>query len=239
MAYKVGTGDIIGYSHDRRDETATPLVGAHRCPKGNPLLVKPQLGSVKSTAYDLPENFQFTYGMAQERDGLTAGTVISNWAQHAGTKNKLPARDFTALNKAAIIEGNLNASAIRQYTKTHDIRVQLGGEQKQAPLPIDEDTTFGKGVRPGTPFNDLLSHAHRYDWVMGGPLAENVNEERKPQKPQPTKASQAHAAGAEARATLGKTAQLGFSQPQSVEGMWKMKKFSNVSSKVGKQGHGV
>ena len=34
-------------------------------PKSNPLLVKSQLGTVKSTSYDLPTDFQFTYGMRQ------------------------------------------------------------------------------------------------------------------------------------------------------------------------------
>lgn len=206
-------------------------------PKSNPLLVKSQLGTVKSTSYDLPTDFQFTYGMRQERDGLTAGLVIENWAQHTGTKDKLPARDFTALNKAAIIDGNLTAKGIRDYTKTHDIRVRVGGEQQQAPLPIDANTCFGKGVRPGTPFEDQLSHAFRYDWVLTSPLAENMMmEQQKQLKPQPTQKSQAQAIGSRTRSEQQNTMQLGFPTPPDSLDLWKMNKFKNVPAKVGPTG---
>jgi len=60
-----------GYSHNRRDNTLTPLCGTHRIEtKGsrvNPLLQKPQVGCVRTTSYDLPPDFQFTYGMEMVR----------------------------------------------------------------------------------------------------------------------------------------------------------------------------
>lgn len=214
------------YSHDRRDETATPMCGAHRGNRANPLLTKTQLGGVKATSYDLPSNFQYTYGKQQPRDGLTAGTVIDNWAEHSGTHDVKPPRDFRALNKAAICAGNLDSKAVREYSKTHDMRVKLGGQQKKTALPIDENTTFGKTVRPSTPFGDLVSHGFRYDWVMQSELAENVVQKMKPKKPQPTKASQATAACAQAT-IANKTASDGMPQAE-----WKMKKFANVKAKV-------
>jgi len=237
MAAKVGSEvPTFSYSHDRRDATATPLCGAHRQPKGNPLLVKPQLGTVKATAYDLPNDFAFTFGMRQERDGLTAGLVIENWAQHTGTKDKLPARDFTALNKAAVIDGNLTAKGVREYTKTHDIRVKVGGEQKQSPLPIDANTCFGKGVRPGTPFDDQLSHAFRYDWVLTNPLAENMVDNRKAVKPKSTAASRCQAAGSRERSSQQYSAQLGFPTPPDSLDLWKIGKFHDLPAKVGYTG---
>ena len=150
MANKAGE-NAVGYSHDRVDRAATPLCGAHRGAKGNPLLIKPQLGAVKGTAYDLPSDFQFTYGLKMPRDGLTAGLVVDNWAEHAGTKDMLPARDFKALNKAAIKAGNLDAKSVRDYTNSHDIRVKLGGDTQASPLPIDDNTVFGKTVRRRNP----------------------------------------------------------------------------------------
>eukprot|EP00967_Tisochrysis_lutea_P011312 scaffold12784_cov31-Tisochrysis_lutea.AAC.1 len=56
-----------GYSHNRRDETATPLCGTHRVGTKNALLQKPQLGCVRGSSYELPEDFQYTYGMAMVR----------------------------------------------------------------------------------------------------------------------------------------------------------------------------
>jgi hypothetical protein len=56
-----------GYSHNRRDETATPICGTHRLNTKNALLQKAQLGCVRGTSYDLPADFQYTYGMAMVR----------------------------------------------------------------------------------------------------------------------------------------------------------------------------
>lgn len=213
------------YSHDRRDATATPLCGAHRGTRANPLLTKTQLGSVKATSYDLPADFQFTYGMQQPRDGLTAGGVIDNWAEHSGTQNMKPARDFKALNKQAIMAGNLDSKSVREYTKSHDIRVRVGGQSRSAPLPIDENTTFGKTVRPSTPFGDLVSHGFRYDWVMQSELAENVVQKMKPKKPAPTKAS----------TQTAKQRQIEIASRDASEmpkKEWKMKKFENVKSRA-------
>mmetsp|Transcript_21023 Transcript_21023/g.44346 ORF Transcript_21023/g.44346 Transcript_21023/m.44346 type:complete len:237 (-) Transcript_21023:181-891(-) len=234
MSTKPGAANEMSYSHNRRDQTATPLCGAHRpdAAKANPLLVKPQLGAVKGTTYDLPKDFQFTYGMKQERDGLSTGSVVENWVEHTGTKDKLPARDFTALNKAAVMAGNLDSKSVREYTKSHDIRVKVGGEKQKAPLPIDDDTTFGKCVRPSTPFDDILSHAHRYDWVMQSELAADVQEQRKATKPKSTKASEGHAKGNAKGNANSPATQKGFPDAPDANGLWKMKKFENVKPRV-------
>ena len=79
------------YSHDRRDATATPLCGAHRGTRANPLLTKTQLGSVKATSYDLPADFQFTYGMQQVRscgrhaDSSEAANRVMPWRLRASS----------------------------------------------------------------------------------------------------------------------------------------------------------
>ena len=154
------------YSHDRRDELATPLCGAHRPNKTNPLLTKTQLGTVKATTYDLPPDFQHSYGLVQERDGLTCGMVVDNWMAHDGTKDVAPARDFRALNKGAVMSGHVDCKGMQEYRATHDFRVKLGSEKKQMAMPINENTSFGRSTRPSTPFGDLMSHGFRYDWVM-------------------------------------------------------------------------
>ena len=104
-----------GYSHDRRDLTATPLCGAHRATGKNALLVKPLLGAVKATTYDLPKDFSHEYGLAQVRDGLTSDMVVGSWAQHNGTQDVMPARDFKSLNKAAVVSGCVDTKAMNDY----------------------------------------------------------------------------------------------------------------------------
>ena len=104
-----------GYSHDRRDLTATPLCGAHRATGKNALLIKPLLGSVKATCYDLPKDFEHEYGLEQVRDGLTSEMVVGSWAQHDGTRDMMPGRDFKSLNKAAVISGCVDTKAMADY----------------------------------------------------------------------------------------------------------------------------
>lgn len=230
MAGKIGGAPM---TDAQRAELGTPLCGAHRPVRGNPLLIKPQLGCTRASAYDLPKDPAFTFGLKMERDGLTAGTVVENWAEHEGTKDKLPARDFKALNKAAIISGHLDAKGIREYTKTHDIRVQIGGEGRATALPINENTCFGKGIRPSTPFGDLVSHGFRYDWVMQSPQASDLLVERKAKKPSPTKSSKLMAATAAQRLANPKSQQLGFpSLNEMDQKLWKMSKFSKIGPKV-------
>ena len=214
------------YSHDRRDETATPLCGAHRKNKTNPLLSRTTLGTVKATTYDLPPSFQHAYGLVQVRDGLTAGMVVDNWLAHDGTKDMAPARDFKALNKGAVVSGHIDCKGMHEYRQSHDIRLKLGSEKKTATkLPIDENTSFGRPTRPSTPFGDLMSHGFRYDWVMQTESADAVAQARRPKKPTQTKASMGHAnASAARRAGKEEAAQ------------WKMKKFASIPAKVGAQG---
>ena len=88
------------YSHDRRDETMTPPVGTFR-PHKNMLLIKPSLGSVRGTCYDLPsvQQFQHEYGLRQVRDGVTTADVVGGWSHHEPNPNVQPGRDFKMLNK--------------------------------------------------------------------------------------------------------------------------------------------
>lgn len=215
------------YSHDRRDETATPLCGAHRPNKTNPLLTKTQLGTVKATTYELPTSFQHSYGLVQVRDGLTSGMVVDNWMAHDGTKDVAPARDFRALNKGAVMSGHVDCKGMQEYRGTHDFRVKLGSEKKQSSMPIDENTSFGRPTRPSTPFGDLMSHGFRYDWVMQTASADEFLKARAMKKPPSTKASAGHAAGSAERR---EKAEMAAPAP------WKMKKFATVASRVGPQG---
>ena len=107
------------YSHDRRDETATPLCGAHRpqADHKNALLIKTQLGTVRATVYDLPSkgNLQHEYGLRQERDGTSSAEVLGNWSASEPNPNIVPGRDFKALNKHAVVSGVTGCKGMADY----------------------------------------------------------------------------------------------------------------------------
>lgn len=219
-----GTGS---YSHDRRDETATPLCGAHRPNKSNPLLVKPLLGSVKATMYDLPSvgNLQHEYGLRQERDGTSSAEVVGNWAQHDPNQKVMPGRDFKKLNKHAVVEGAHSCKDVADYRKTHDFRLKLGSDKALEIKPYDETTSFGRATNTSTSFNDLFSHGYRYDWVADATPASDVLAAKKPKKPTMTKSAMAMVAASQAKMA-----------PTEEKALWKMKAFEMTPAKIGMQG---
>merc|ERR1719198_2567875 len=215
------------YSHDRRDETATPLCGAHRPNTKNPLLVKPLLGCVKSTCYDLPSrsSLQHEYGLRQERDGCTSADVVGNWSQHEPNPNVVPGRDFKLLNKHAVVEGNTNCKEMSHYRSTHDFRLKLGSEKAAESKPYDAATAFGRPTNASTSFNDLFSHSYRYDWVAEATPAGDFAAAKKPKKPAMTKSALALQAVSQAKMA-----------PVEAKAEWKMSAFTAVPPKVGHTG---
>jgi len=212
-----------------RDELDAPLCGTFRDegPKYNTLLTKAQLGTVKPTTYSLPSknNFQHMYGLEQVRDGSTSSDVVGNWAQHHGTANKLPGRDFKALNKLAAIEGVKTAAAISEFRQTHDARLKLGSDKAEEKKPYDTTTTFGRSTGASEPFADLIAHQHRFDWSSSQPPSSELQGKNKPKKPASTKTSRLMADTAQAKLI-----------PEQERELWKMDTFKSVPSKIGYQG---
>jgi len=217
------------YSHDVRDELDAPLCGSFReeGPKYNTLLTKAQLGTVKPTTWSLPSstNFQHMYGLEQVRDGATSADVVGNWAQHHGTANKLPGRDFKALNKLAAMEGVKTSAETSEFRTTHDARLKLGSDKPEDKKPYDESTTFGRSTGASEPFADLIAHQHRFDWASVQTPATELQGKNKPKKPASTKTSR----------LMAQTAQAKLTEPK-MEEKFKMAAFKVVPPKVGYTG---
>ena len=229
-------GQAGEYSHDKRDETMTPLHGRHRQqlpPTGkykNPLLVKPTLGNVKATCYDLPSvpgknGLQHEYGLRQVRDGCTSNDVLGNWAENDPSGRELAGRDFKALNKHAAVEGVTNCKTMKDYRSTHDFKLKLGSDKVKEVKPYDQNTSFGRPTNASSNFTDLFSHGYRYDWCAEAPPAEVANKQAASKKPTMTKTALAQQAAAKAK----------MNPPEEVP-LWKMGTFATVPPKVGHTG---
>ena len=202
--------------------------GAHRPNKTNPLLIKPLLGCVKATVYDLPSangNLQHEYGLPQVRDGSSSAEVVGNWAQHDPNHKAQAGRDFKQLNKHAVVEGVINCKQMQDYRKTHDFRLKLGSDKVAEQKPYDASTSFGRPTNASTSFNDLFSHSYRYDWVAEATPAEEVLKTKKPKKPTMTKTALAQVAASQAKMAV-----------EAPKEPWKMKAFANVPAKSGPMG---
>ena len=216
----------MGYSHDRRDDMATPLCGAHRPNKTNPLLQKPLLGCVKPTVYDLPSknNLQHEYGLTQLRDGSSSAETVGNWHSSEPNEKIQPGRDFRKLNKQAAMQGICTNKQVQEFRQTNDARLSIGSVKVPEKKPYDDSTRFGRATISSTSFNDTINHAYRYDWVSQAPPAAEVNKSKAQKKPQQTKSSM-----------LLRESNL---QKPTAEGgpVWKMSKFQNVPARLGTQG---
>jgi len=217
------------YSHDLRDDPEAPLCGTFRPsgPKVNTLLTKANLGCVKMTTYDLPSvtDFQHEYGLRQVRDGVTSSEVLGDWAQHEGTGNLQPPRDFKALNKKAAEAGCTDTKMIAKFRTTNDARLKLGTEKPKEYKPYDDSTTFGRSTTASESFWDLVSGQHRFEWVSTKPSAEEMVAAARPKKPGETKTSKLNRESA-----LAKLADKEVKEP------WKMQCFKNVAPKLGPNG---
>ena len=76
---------------------------------------------------------------------------------HTLTHTHTHTADATAEGRMACASTVCSAS---RFEHTHSGSWPTGEKQHTA-LPIDSNTTFGKGVRPSTPFGDLVSHGFR------------------------------------------------------------------------------
>jgi len=220
------------YSHDLREEPDYPLCGTlKQQPEAskNTLLVKPSLGTVKATCWDLPSkgDFQHEYGLRQKRDGVTSGDVVGDWAQHKGTGDKLPGRDFKALNAMAVVAGGYTSKDIADFRTTHDARLKVGSAKTKLDLAYDDGTTFGKGTPASVPFADLMAHSYRFDWAEGQPPLESVIQ--KPKKPGQTKTSLLAA-----QVSRAKLSELDRKDDLPIR--WKHGNFKDVPAKIGYQG---
>jgi len=232
------------YSHDQRD-IATPLCGNLRPqPESskNPLLGKPQLGTVKPAVWDLPSktNFQHEYGLRQFRDGIGSADVLGGWAQHSGTADQMAGRDFKQLNCEAAVVGKTTAKGFAEYRLTHDARLKAASIQVPLPIPYDKNTTFGRSTAATIPMADLFSHAYRFEWQQTAPTAAECAAAKKSKKPGATKTSSMQAqvshakvAALEAKETFEASHLDGTAGP---DGLWKMKAFASVPPKVGHRG---
>jgi hypothetical protein len=222
---------ISVYSHDQRDELATPLVGSFplAAMEKNPLLKPAQrLGSVRATVYDLPSangNIQHEYGLRQERDGLTSADVCGGWATYKGTGDQQPPRDFKALNKNAAIQGCKDAKQMGEFRKHHDFRITVSSGTVAVNVPYDRNTVFGRPSEPPERMTDIVSHQARYEWAANKPKATELQEKLKTKKPSETKTSR----------LLAETARAKLAD-KTTGPMWKMSSFANVPAKIGQRG---
>merc|ERR1711988_1944295 len=199
----------------------------------NPLLQKTQLGNVKTTTYALPSN-DHVYGKALQREEEGAGEVIMSWNEHQPNPDKMPGRDFAALNKASVSQGATDPRAQRDFRKTHDIRLKLGTDRMsqgppKLPSSSQPEWAYGRPTRPSTPLGDLVSHSFRWDWVTTKEMEGSTDPVQGSRiAPQATKASMGHARMA--------GASMGPPHVASQKELFKMKKFKQVPAKLQTRG---
>jgi len=201
--------------------------GQYRVPRSkrtNVLLVRPQVGKVKPTTYDLPSE-GYVYGRKDIGDEEGAREVVGSWKNHTPNPDAEPGRDFMRLNKGAVVHGCTTSKNISSYREEHDIRLQTGPVPRYGsgtdPSYPNATTAFGRPSKPSTPINSLLCNSYQRNWIASQRQTAKAEEEvsAKKQKKQPA---------AHTRASLGHV-KVKKDAPKKP---FKLKQFVNVESRV-------
>ena len=107
---------------------------------------------------------EFAYGKPDQLNQEGAGAVTSSWQYHnpKGSDDSTNPRNFKALNKKAVISGNVTAKENYKFRKTNDARIPFGmsalkGHQRGISLP-HESFSYGRANRPQTPLGGIITN---------------------------------------------------------------------------------
>ncbi len=220
-----------GYSYDLPDRASTPRVGHFSTRSNNPLLSKPVLGAVAKPYHDLPTDFDHVYGLSTQRINETDNKKVPKPSSRGARQAP---RNFRALNKAAIRDGNLDARSVREYHVANDLR--LSGNNavwSKSTAPPDVDNVVHGAMKPAdstdVDMHQLVGHGYRFGWMAGRELAEDALRLKRGSKPSQTKASLMRAQ--RGQAVRAKEVEAPGSPPPAST-LWKMKRFGSAESKV-------
>ncbi|KAJ3105079.1 hypothetical protein HDU97_008483 [Phlyctochytrium planicorne] len=214
----------------------------------NPLLVRDTVGKPRPTVYDLPAS-DHVYGKKVERNPEeTAAQVLQHWNVKAKSKHAIPALDYITMNRNTAKQGINSPKEIREYRKSHPVRMKVGDNEVYAklntatngetsaelrkqrligPLPSDHnrDFAYGKPTRPSTPVSRLMTDTYQRDWIEEQEKRAKERDlvERERAKRKQTKTV------TPAKVSLPKKALMIDKDPKS---LFKLSKFQKVEPKI-------
>ncbi|CAM6101838.1 unnamed protein product [Calypogeia fissa] len=135
----------MGINSNQYDELDHPQMGMVRENMfKDTLLVKYELGKVKRSIYDLPDE-QFIYGMVNPRDAEGVREVIQH-PQNESDNDPLLGPNFIAMNKIAALKNCVTSPDVRKCRDENYVRMlprtKLANRFK-LPSEIDPSYTYG------------------------------------------------------------------------------------------------
>lgn len=136
----------------------------------NCLLLKAEIGKPLKRGFLLPPD-PFTYGRNSQGKEVSASDTFKWQTNETGVSqnDKIKARDFISLNKAATNAGLVTAKEHFQYRATHQLpplkpkrTVKLFETCDQSSQPAD--VVYGVPTKPSTPVFDLLEFKYQERW---------------------------------------------------------------------------
>jgi len=184
-------------------------------------MIKDNIGSVRATAYALPEGGH-TYGKGCVKDPEDAGNVMQKWVHSTPSEPKESQRSFVKTNSLALKEGCITAKAQRAYAQDHpDIRFKQHAYTKAEPPKPPYMGPYGVPTSGADESIRSLIEAGYTSFegdVSDYPDFTGMVKKGRVCKPRPTKASIGH--------------DVRSAPPAEEKALFKMKKFQNVQSKA-------
>lgn len=182
----------------------------------NVLLTKDEVGKPKPCTRALPDP-KYTYGQKIPHDKEGVGALLTQWQSHRSSSVPRQDKDFKKLNVLSVYEGVFTASGQTKFRKNNDIHIQTPISKRNPDTP---DMTFGTENRPSTPIKAVICNFY------GEYAAEQNNnfvlKSKRPTFPRP-------------RSTNGfdrRNEAIKQGQKQETKSLFKLKKFSKVTSKT-------
>ncbi|OWZ17695.1 Glucosidase 2 subunit beta, partial [Phytophthora megakarya] len=113
-------------------------------------MVKPTIGTVRRTTYDLPDarNPKHVYGYELPRDPENAGQVISKWVHATPSPAAMSGRSFIETNRQAVVHGCISAGQNRRFANEHPGIVVRPISKCRGGFVPSKDMTFGIKSKP-------------------------------------------------------------------------------------------
>lgn len=210
---------------------------AHRARSRNAVLVKDDVGRAKHTCYDLPYEGH-AYGRAEPADLEGAREVTMHWAAHVPCpKPDADTQDYKKINKMAAKAKVINAKQLKDFKSGVDVKLlppaACGPPPKVIPSDVIPSFAYGRKSRPSTPIASVIGSQYslEYEEILHG-MYEGYEMKKAAQdgkqKIRLTRAAKSIIAGARQN-----RADLLRAETEPAKPHFKMKKFSNVPSRLG------
>ncbi|CAF1337684.1 unnamed protein product [Adineta ricciae] len=186
----------------------------------------PELAKCRRRGHKLPPR-TFTYGITNpRRDGGVPEAMCHGPEKERSSNPDFEfVRDYSALNKAALEAGMVNAKDQSRFRTVQDIKKKVfvrDVSHSKKTRKFDDDMIFGNANRPSTPIAEVLQNRFLNNWL------DTMQNKQAALEKERADAANAFKGSYHTKSSLLRQAKI----PVEPKPLWKMSKFANGENQV-------